>query len=455
MRPGYGGGALRLVVRNQLLLRGLITADGTSCVPSVDGAGTSGGGAGGSVWITVTNGPLLGPPSGRISASGGDGCPNGGGGGSGGRIAVYAVNGATGYSGMFLTASGASLAQNYLVNQQYVGCYVDSTNGVQALPNLIYSNQAGYQACFNQAKALGYRYVGLESWSTGAQALANAGECWAGNSLITAEAQGAASSCALLGTSDGNVMWGGAFVFALYDLLSVGVTSNPSVVPLYTPAGGTIFAAGADGTHGILTAADGNALSNMGAPVTFAGSSPSYGHSSSNSGTPSAPLDLVVLTNCDLLLNTPGRSLRTTAILSMPHANCSSNTATVAYNGPHLSGLVARMAYCRNASVVARPPPRLAVGKGFALGVMSDLNVTGYVLDLYNATLILAGNLSVGAHGTLRLSASTTTVVSVNATDALAIAHRGIAIQPSPTSPVSLKVCLPYLLFLQFLFLHP
>ena len=706
MRPGYGGGALRLVVRNQVLLRGLISADGTSCVPSVDGAGTSGGGAGGSVWITVTNGPLVGPASGRISASGGDGCPNGGGGGSGGRIAVYAVNAATGYSGMFLTASGASLAQQYLTNQQYVGCYVDYTNGVRALPNFLYSNQAGYQACFDLANAQGYRYVGLEAWNIGSQALSNAGECWAGNSLITAESQGASSNCAQLGTPDGNIMWGGASAMALYDLSSVGLTSNPSVIPLYAPAGGTIFTAEADGTHGVLTAADGNARSNMVAPVTFAGSLPSNSYSSSTSGTVSAPLDLVVLTNCDLHLNTPGRSLRTTAILSLPHANCSSSnkgttlvantpaatttfsytgnvqsfvvpagvtsisftavgasggydngpngsgmsnggyggvatgTLTVtpgstlyvvvggqglsssaarnppstiaggyngggfsgcstctsdggsgggatdirtspsdlttrlvvagggggadgdahkswpggnggglvgssvpgevedgvatdayggsqtsggvasscgatpsntagtlgnggtshfgggggggyygggggcssggaggsgycdatlctsvaysvassfgagsvtftyagleAYNGPRLTALVAHMASCRNASLVANPnPPRLTVSKGFALGVTSDLNVTGYVLDLYNATLLLVGNLSVGAQGTVRLSASTTTVVSVNSTEAIAVAHRGMAIQPAPTAPAGLKVRKP------------
>ena len=546
--------------------------------------------------------------------------------------------------------------------------------------------------------------MGLEAWNIGSQALSNAGECWGGNSLTTAESQGSTTNCALLGTPDGNVMWGGASAIALYDLSSMGLTSNPSVVPLYAPAGGTIFAAEADGTHGVLTAADGNAASSMGAPVSFAGSLPSNSHSSSASGTASAPLDLVVLTNCDLILNTPGRSLRTTAILSLPHANCSSSntdttlvasvaaatttfsytgnvqsfvvpsgvtsiaftavgasggydngpngngmasggyggvatgtltvtpgstlyvvvggrglsssafryppstlaggyngggssgcstctsdggsgggatdirtsssdlttrlvvagggggadgdalrswpggnggglvgvsvagevqggvatdafggsqtsgggassceipplntdgtlgnggtspagggggggyygggggcssggaggsgycdatlctsaaysvassfgagsvtftyTAIEAYNGPRLTGLVARMAFCRNASTGTQPLPRLAVGKGFALGVMSDLNVTGYVLDLHNATLLLAGNLSVGARGTVRLSASATTVVSVNATEALAVAHRGMASQPSPPAPVSLKVCL-------------
>jgi hypothetical protein len=74
---GSGGGAFRLNVTGKLTVNGRVSADGTS------GSGqNAGGGAGGSVWLTV--GTLAG--SGLISASGGAGTFGGGGGG--GRVAV-------------------------------------------------------------------------------------------------------------------------------------------------------------------------------------------------------------------------------------------------------------------------------------------------------------------------------------------------------------------------------
>jgi hypothetical protein len=75
-----GGGVMRLTVIGTLDLDGVITANG---LPGLSQG--SGGGAGGSLWLTV--GKLFG--SGAITAEGGDGeFPNGGGGG-GGRIALY------------------------------------------------------------------------------------------------------------------------------------------------------------------------------------------------------------------------------------------------------------------------------------------------------------------------------------------------------------------------------
>ena len=97
---GAGGGAIRLIVSNNLMLLGKISADGKSCA-----TGTSGGGAGGSVWVTVTNGNLDG--TGNITANGGDGCiNNGGGAGSGGRIAIYESNKAAYFNGYLQTYSG-------------------------------------------------------------------------------------------------------------------------------------------------------------------------------------------------------------------------------------------------------------------------------------------------------------------------------------------------------------
>lgn len=77
-RPG--GGAIRLVVDGQLTVDGAVTADGDSS--TID---NSGGGSGGSIWLTV--GSLKG--TGIISANGGSGEWVDGGGGGGGRVAVH------------------------------------------------------------------------------------------------------------------------------------------------------------------------------------------------------------------------------------------------------------------------------------------------------------------------------------------------------------------------------
>ena len=77
---GSGGGAIRLTVTGTLTLDGRITANGSNGF----GQG-SGGGAGGSVWLTV--GKFIG--TGLVTANAGAGEPPFGGGGGGGRIAIY------------------------------------------------------------------------------------------------------------------------------------------------------------------------------------------------------------------------------------------------------------------------------------------------------------------------------------------------------------------------------
>jgi hypothetical protein len=79
---GYsaGGGALRLGVLGTLNVTGNLSANGVAGAQD-----NSGGGSGGSVWITA--GALSG--TGNISANGGASVPFGGGGGGGGRIAIY------------------------------------------------------------------------------------------------------------------------------------------------------------------------------------------------------------------------------------------------------------------------------------------------------------------------------------------------------------------------------
>ncbi|MBA4146834.1 MAG: carboxypeptidase regulatory-like domain-containing protein [Verrucomicrobia bacterium] len=76
-----GGGAIRLQVGGNLSVNGGITVNGNDAI--ID---RSGGGAGGSIWITTHS--LLG--NGLISADGGAGEPAEGGGGGAGRIAIYA-----------------------------------------------------------------------------------------------------------------------------------------------------------------------------------------------------------------------------------------------------------------------------------------------------------------------------------------------------------------------------
>ena len=80
-KDSFGGGVVQMTVAGTLSLSGKILADGASAV----GGSTTGGGSGGSIWLTV--GTLAG--SGLVSANGGGADAFVGGGGGGGRIAVY------------------------------------------------------------------------------------------------------------------------------------------------------------------------------------------------------------------------------------------------------------------------------------------------------------------------------------------------------------------------------
>jgi hypothetical protein len=75
-----GGGAIRLNVGGVLTVDGQLSANGDWGLQD-----NSGGGSGGSIWVTA--GTLVG--NGQITADGGEGELYGGGGGAGGRIAVY------------------------------------------------------------------------------------------------------------------------------------------------------------------------------------------------------------------------------------------------------------------------------------------------------------------------------------------------------------------------------
>lgn len=98
--PGSaGGGAIRLIAGGQVLVNGRLTAEGLSSPIN-----NSGGGSGGSIWVTA--GSWSG--SGVVSVNGGAGEYVDGGGGAGGRIAVYA--GTSDFGGT-ITASGNNGSQ--------------------------------------------------------------------------------------------------------------------------------------------------------------------------------------------------------------------------------------------------------------------------------------------------------------------------------------------------------
>lgn len=86
---GRGGGAIKLLVGNQLTINGIISAHGLNGESTIWGGG--GGGSGGSIWINADS--ILGV--GEIKANGGNGGGSWygvGGGGGGGRIAIYTNN---------------------------------------------------------------------------------------------------------------------------------------------------------------------------------------------------------------------------------------------------------------------------------------------------------------------------------------------------------------------------
>lgn len=94
-----GGGAIRLTVGGTLNLDGSVSANGNPGLQD-----NSGGGAGGSVWITA--GALTG--AGTISADGGSGELFSGGGGGGGRIAIYCPSNL--FSGTLSAVGGSGFA---------------------------------------------------------------------------------------------------------------------------------------------------------------------------------------------------------------------------------------------------------------------------------------------------------------------------------------------------------
>jgi len=110
---GAGGGAIQITAGGTFIINGTISADGANGTNS-----RSGGGSGGSIWITAQ----LVSGSGAISAQGGAGEPTHGGGGGGGRIAIQCdVNTFAGslaaYGGAGAMTGGAGTVYTELTGQ--------------------------------------------------------------------------------------------------------------------------------------------------------------------------------------------------------------------------------------------------------------------------------------------------------------------------------------------------
>jgi hypothetical protein len=110
---GAGGGAIQITAGGIFIINGTISADGANGTNS-----RSGGGSGGSIWITAQ----LVSGSGAISAQGGVGEPTHGGGGGGGRIAIQSdVNSLAGslvaYGGAGAMTGGAGTVYTELTGQ--------------------------------------------------------------------------------------------------------------------------------------------------------------------------------------------------------------------------------------------------------------------------------------------------------------------------------------------------
>jgi len=133
---GYsqGGGAVRLNVNGRLTVDGSITANGNDGI--IDG---SGGGSGGSIWITAQS--IFG--SGSLTANGGMGESMEGGGGGGGRIAVLILTNlfagnlvAAGGEGAFPGQDGTAL----IVTNLIISGIVTDTNGTPVVGMVVQPN---------------------------------------------------------------------------------------------------------------------------------------------------------------------------------------------------------------------------------------------------------------------------------------------------------------------------
>jgi len=135
--PAFGGGAIKLNVSGNLILSGMLSANGNDAAYA-----GGGGGSGGSIWLNVGN--LSG--SGVISANGGSGDFPQGGGGGGGRIAIYSSSNqfagpVTAYGGAGFVYGGAGTIY-VRDNKQKVGTVLIDNGGIPGTNTALSSPEA-------------------------------------------------------------------------------------------------------------------------------------------------------------------------------------------------------------------------------------------------------------------------------------------------------------------------
>jgi hypothetical protein len=138
--PGSeGGGAIRLAVAGQLTVDGRLSVNGNDGLQD-----DSGGGSGGSLWISANN--LTG--AGTIAANGGAGELFGGGGGGGGRIAIYSPNNT--FSGQTTVTGGngasSGSAGTIFSSIAFPGLSVISQSPAGTVSNIIGLVQLGFSS---------------------------------------------------------------------------------------------------------------------------------------------------------------------------------------------------------------------------------------------------------------------------------------------------------------------
>ena len=254
---GAGGGAIRIIATDEVAVEGLLSANGADGLNHPWGA--SGGGAGGSIWITT---PVLSGSLGSIQATGGAGwvvSEEDSGGGGGGRIAIYYQNNL--FTGILTAAGGANGGQQGSLHLQQVIVAVDLTvhspvgNPVPAVGSQTYSSGANVSCAAADVTAGTTQY-----------------ECvgWTGTGSVPAS--GNSNNVDVILTQDSSITW----LWQTNFWLDANVTGSGSVSPsdgwyakgsvqnlVATPAAGWLFmgwSGDASGTN--------NAAVTMDAPKT-------------------------------------------------------------------------------------------------------------------------------------------------------------------------------------------
>lgn len=266
---GAGGGQIEIAAGGNLIINGIISANGANATNP-----RAGGGAGGSVWISGAT--LSG--AGSITANGGNGDAPHGGGGGGGRIALYYstnnfTGSATAYAGAGANAGGAGTVYTAIPGQDPL-LLVD--NGGVKGTNTPISITSGSNDVLIRGNA---NVLGQGSWTVGNVTVASNGVLLANlNGVFTINASGDVTvepGGIILGDSAGSIGGSGS---------GAGHSYNDGV---YMPCGGGGY--GGNGAAASITNATGGASygsqnqpANLGsgggtlAPYSFGGAGGGY-----------------------------------------------------------------------------------------------------------------------------------------------------------------------------------